>query len=1308
MALTAVHTAMHLEEPKNVHPFFSKPPKTQALEPTANDVTTNHHDANDDQDYDVQDTSPKAPKPRKKRTRRTAHTKNQPSLDSFARRPAVQSNEADVKASADELAGSSLEEDLNLDRRKRRKTVSPEPTTDATDAGRMAAGPPSDLYQQLHAEAGLTGTREVIDDIMVDTHTLVTSTPKGEALGSSPPIAEDAPEDTVPESSFPQAAKPTSRSVTPPNAGERVAETGNENVPSEATGSTAAKITPKKQIKVTKTGKLVSSPPNKPDPPTSTTPKRRGRPRKAAKNNSLSSTVTIIRYGSDNASRLAIGQKIGAILSGGKSSEKHVSVVPPKPAGPPKAPHPFFAGKAGQKKVEALTKPEPERRTVTPRKSACTPGKLRAERRKEQDDEGTPAFGTTSRNSRLAKQSGLNEPSWPSQETAHVRNLDNEARNEPLPQPPGTGLTLRPAKLKSNVYTLSAEEEIITRLVGQLPKDVTIGSDPTNQEFAPPEDVRLPTRLLTTGIDIQHKVRAQIRAPIETLAQRLYAKTHPAITTLFDEIEHTLTPFDEGRCEPQAWAQKYRPGRADHVLQSGTEAFALKDWLRSLTVMAVGAAQDPSKTSAPLDMKKPPKKKRKTAADDFIVFSDEEDEDEEMIELDPNHAAPGQYPSLIRPQWTRNKNVVLLSGPHGCGKSATVYAVAKELDFEVFELHSGIRRSGKDIQDKVGDMTANHLVNHQRGDLPAKPKPAPVVADNDTDNERDKAFQKDLDSGRQGTMTSFFTAKPATKPKPKPKVQVAMKSPAKTRTIPAAQAMLPIAGASRKSQKQSLILIEEADVLFEEDQNFWAQIIKLAAQSKRPIVITCNNELQIPTQALPMAAILRLTPPTVDLTTDYLVALAGREGHILQRQAISDLYNSKGHDLRASITELNFWCQMSVGDKKGGLEWMYQRWPPGKDVDANGRLLRVASENTYQSGMGWLSHNVFETKSNVVFDKEEELLAEVWNDWGISPISWSAENEPINKSMEPDKDARSTSLDELDRLVAFSDALSASDIYSRIDLPSYDAIHDQPMDPTLPSITGKERLSYTIDAPLLQVDPLTDFLNLDTALATQTHILAARLFPDLAAHHPPADPQSTTLESTFTQQILTHKSHRATHRPLPRSSFSSALDTLATPPSPFNTYPDPAIDHRSSYNLIFSSLDRPFALITLDIAPYVRAIVAHEQVLEASRIRLGNLLSEGGRAKRGRTTRASRTAMGDGERGSKRRERWFPKDLNFDLVMQTAGEKWAGMGWKGEGAEEGSVTGSATGTQQSESLAGTQRSGDDGEGVEMVVDAEGN
>lgn len=1256
----------------------------------------------------MQDTSPKTSKPRKKRTRKPTQSRNQPSLDSFARRPAVPPNEANPSEPT-------LAEDLNLDRRKRRKTTPLESTTNSTITHPPAADLRPDLYDQLQAEAAFTGTQEVIDQVMVDT--LVETTPKSDALVSSPPIAGDVRGEAVPDSSLPHAAHTHSRPSTPPLAGDDKTQGGNEDIPKEAADIATAETTSKKQIKVTKTGKLVSSPPKQPDPPTSTTPKRRGRPRKAAKNRNLSSTITIIRYGSDKASRLALGQKIDAILSSGKPVEKHVSILPPKPAGPPKAPHPFFTGKASQKTAEASTKPQADRPPVNPRKSACTPGKLRAERRKEQDDEEMPAFGRSHKSHQLAKQSGLHEPSWPSQETAHVRNLtsDPATRYQLDNEKVDSSLSLKPSKLKGSVYTLSAEEEVITKLSQQLSADPKTRTDAGNQPFTPCEDVRLPTRLLTTGIDIQNKVRAHIRAPIETLAQRLYAKTHPAITTLFDDIEHTLTPFDEGRCESQAWVQKYRPVRADHVLQPGREANVLKDWLKSLTVMAVGAVQDPAKATVSSDTRKPAKKKRKTAADDFIVFSDEEDEDEEMIELDANYTpATHQLPSLRRPRWTRNKNVVLLSGPHGCGKSATVFAVAKELDFEVFELHSGVRRSGKDIQDKVGDMTANHLVNHQRGDMPAKPKPTVIVADNDTDNERDNAFQKDLDSGRQGTMTSFFAAKPAVKPKskPRPKAQVVIKSPAKTRTIPAAQAMLPITGSSRKSQKQSLILIEEADILFEEDQNFWAQVIKLAAQSKRPVVITCNDELQIPTQSLPMAAVLRLAPPPLELATDYMVALTGREGHILQRQAISDLYVSKDHDLRASITELNFWCQMSVGDKKGGLEWMFQRWPPGKDVDANGRLLRVASEDTYRSGMGWLSHNVFQSHENAAFDKEAELLTEAWNDWEIRPIEGTAVPRISTNAADSNATTPRSNLEDLDRLVVCSDALSAADLYSRIDLPSYDDLHHQPMDPTLPSLTPKERLSYTIDKPILQVDPRTDYLNTDTKLATTTHILAARAFPAFTRHQS-AESCSPDLEHAYTSLVLQHK-NSPPPQPLQRPAFSSALDILATAPPAFNTYPQDIIDHRTSYNLLASSLDRTFPIITLDIAPYVRSIVAHEQVLETQRIRLGNLLSEGG-AKRGRTTKASRTAMEGGERAAKRRERWFHKDLNFELVMRTAGTSWAGMGSKPDGEGDGSVTGSLTGTQVSESLGGTQQSGGGPGGsqsavgdVEMIVDAEGN
>lgn len=140
--------------------------------------------------------------------------------------------------------------------------------------------------------------------------------------------------------------------------------------------------------------------------------------------------------------------------------------------------------------------------------------------------------------------------------------------------------------------------------------------------------------------------------------------------------------------------------------------------------------------------------------------------------------------------------------------------------------------------------------------------------------------------------------------------------------------------------------------------------------------------------------------------------------------------------------------------------------------------------------------------------------------------------------------------------------------------------------------------------------------------------------------------------------------------------FAAGLDTLAAPP-------DYAGPERTFYNLAPSSFDRTFSIITLDLAPYVRTIVAHEQALDSQRVRTSSFLSAGGTGKRARTTRASRVALEGGARETKRRERWFESELNFQLVMRTAGKEWAGLGWRGEHDDEdgtASVSGSIDGT----------------------------
>jgi len=1213
MALAAVHTAMNHEGSQSLHPFFSKP---QRGPPPLEDLSINEtlaNDVNGDPDYEHTTANAQPVKARKKRTRKTdvSHTKNQASLERFTQPVQVQHVNQAVK---DEVAGPTLQEDLNLDRRKRRKILSPAPTI-----------PHLDWHQQLQEEARAPGPESIL-------------------------MAPTEPMDETPNTLL-RATSP----VPTPTAPETIAVTEEP-----LTAETMAEIvTPKKQIKVTRSGRLVSSPP-KPKTEDSTTPKKR-RGRKQAKPKVLS-TVTIIKYGTDATSRHAVGGRIEAILAGITSTGKRSTTTkqaPSKPAEPPKSTHPFFVGKAAQKKGAIATKPVATLPPPTPRKSAVTPGKLRAEARRDGSPQPMPTFGTSSGPKRTTKQAGLLDAAWPTRETSHVRNLEAEMVHD-MDLNMTRCLPLRARKLKNRVITLGKEEEIISRLA----RDIAAGMKPdfkkSDFDFKPPEDVRLPKRLLTTGIEIQRRVH-----------ERLYSQAHPAVQSLFKDIEHTLTPFDEGRCEAQAWAQKYSPKCASHVLSEGKDALVLRDWLQSLTVMAVGGASGSVKNDS-VDAKRPPKKKRKKAVDDFIV-SDDDEENEEMIEVSDTENT-GHMRSFRRPRWTRNNNVLVITGPHGCGKSATVYAVAKELDFEIFEINSGTRRSGKDIQDRVGDMTANHLVNHKRAEAAVAEDEGATPIEIDIDTTRmDTACQKDIDSGRQGTMMTFFKANPTTKPKAKPKLKT--QQPQGDLSTDAPKTMQPSLLGAQKSQKQSLILFEEADILFEEDQQFWAQVTKLAAHSKRPIVITCNDERQIPFQDLPLAAVLRLRPPPVDLAIDYMMVLAGREGHILDREAVRLLFESKNHDLRGSITELNLWCQMSVGDKKGGLEWMYQRWPPGKDVDAQGRLLRVASEGTYGSGMGWLSHNVFQTNSNTVFDKEEELLNEVWADWGIDPNVWEA------SSSHHSKYTQSGSMSSLEQLDNFMDTLSGADVFCRVGLPSYEHDFEEPADPTLPPIFEKSRLSYTLAAPLLQADQQTDFLQFDASIYTQTHLLARRTFPELARLVSASTSHKPSTETEYSTQILRVRAAESKEHSLSRADFSYALDCLAAPP-------DQTLPERTSFILTPSSFDRTFGIITLDLAPYVRSIVAHEQILESQRVRLSNLVSAGGTGKRSRTTRASRVALEGGIRETKRRDRWFDAHVNFELVMATAGKDWTGMGWRNEEEETGEGSASMTGTQ--ESLVGSQ------------------
>ena len=315
-------------------------------------------------------------------------------------------------------------------------------------------------------------------------------------------------------------------------------------------------------------------------------------------------------------------------------------------------------------------------------------------------------------------------------------------------------------------------------------------------------EIRLPERLCLDNDALSGLLLPYVDHDVEP------NELHTALRKVKARALASRSPFDEGKAAgPQDWAHAYSPKRVDEILQP--QAAVLHDWLASLKVHQVQSKISEKRdvqTRRPGRRRKP---KREDEMDGFIASSDDE-------ETSKSKSA---------------KNVIILCGPSGVGKTASVYAVAQELEFEVFEIHPGMRRTSKDIFDKVGDMARNHLV-HPSAALSKESSTLNEGVDQLSEGEENA-------SGKQSTMGSFFgggknvIVRPATPQSEK-----------------------------SKPQKQSLILFEEVDTLFDEDKSFWTGVQALMQQSKRPIVLTCNSLDSIPIDELDVHVTLNFDQPS--------------------------------------------------------------------------------------------------------------------------------------------------------------------------------------------------------------------------------------------------------------------------------------------------------------------------------------------------------------------------------------------------------------------------------------------------------------
>ncbi|KAK4521593.1 uncharacterized protein ATC70_004122 [Mucor velutinosus] len=353
------------------------------------------------------------------------------------------------------------------------------------------------------------------------------------------------------------------------------------------------------------------------------------------------------------------------------------------------------------------------------------------------------------------------------------------------------------------------------------------------------------------------------------------------------------------------WTDKYRPRHLNGLLGERHNYRYLQDWLHQMKIEPLSAPSSTTDTAKRRRKKKHKKlvMQRDVDFDDeeaflksLSLYEDEQDEDFMM--------RPGSRKELKKE--SMRSNIILLVGDHGIGKTASVYTIAEQMDYEVFEINAGSKRSGKDIMSAVGEMTKSHLVAFGIAP-PASAGSMFIEKTGSNNNTNTKPGKK---KKLNPSLRSSFSTTTASKPTSLKDFLVKKKPVVAANNAPA---IIP------PTTKQSLILLEEVDILFEEDKGFWAAVIELSQKSKRPIIMTCNDPEQVPIENMSLQVIIDMKPPTENELLAYLWLICLAEGYTVDPADLVCLVAFLGRDVRQLIQTLELFAGQGIFEHYLGI-----------------------------------------------------------------------------------------------------------------------------------------------------------------------------------------------------------------------------------------------------------------------------------------------------------------------------------------------------------------------------------------------------
>uniref|UniRef100_A0A2C9M576 AAA+ ATPase domain-containing protein n=1 Tax=Biomphalaria glabrata TaxID=6526 RepID=A0A2C9M576_BIOGL len=348
------------------------------------------------------------------------------------------------------------------------------------------------------------------------------------------------------------------------------------------------------------------------------------------------------------------------------------------------------------------------------------------------------------------------------------------------------------------------------------------------------------------------------------------------------------------------WTDFHQPDCTDHIVGNSGLIKQLKSWLEKWKSLL--QKEDKNVSSKPV-MKS---KKTSTWSDD----SDFTDSDEEENKL---------------------CNTMLITGPHGTGKTSSVYALAHELGFKVFEVNSSSLRSGKQLLSQLEEATQSHKVAQKKTETAVSEET--IVKDTfpqkEPSKDKLKTKPKSTSKPHAASVANFFKSnipshmandklnKHKNNVKDEKKQMKNKETKCSDREKSASSPVEEICEQNPTSghvnlSTVSLILFDEVDVVFEDDKGFLATVQYFMMSTKIPIIMTCTSS-HFHNQLSAKFDSIFFKKPSRSSIARYLSTVCLSHGINVDTSSLSSLVDHLKGDIRKCLLSLQYWCESGGG-----------------------------------------------------------------------------------------------------------------------------------------------------------------------------------------------------------------------------------------------------------------------------------------------------------------------------------------------------------------------------------------------------------